>query len=276
MPQQMTDRFNLYRFKVDLILGRGGSGVVYRAMDPNTGQPVAVKLFHENFFSNRAQVKDLAKSVQKFREFKHPNVVHIRELIEGEEGTCMVMEYVDGPDLRWYVEQRPWNLKERLVICAQICNGLQYIHDQGFTHHDLKPANILFTRKGQVKITDYSLSRERLFGLLNTMTDQITPMYVAPELVKREKATPRSDIYSLGITFYLLFTGELPFKVDTLQKLYHCHLHVVPEHPSNVTRRCSRQLGDIIMKMIEKDPDRRFENCDQLRIKLAAIGESRI
>jgi len=158
-----------------------------------------------------------------------------------------------------------------------MCNGLQYIHDQGFVHHDIKPANILFTRKGVAKLTDYSLAREKLFNLLDTgLKEQVTPMYVPPEIIRGERATARSDIYSLGASFYLMFAGRVPFLVDSLQRLYECHLKVMPDHPSDVNPRCPRELGDIIMRMMNKEPDKRFENCDELRIRMSDIGRSRI
>ncbi len=275
--QELPDRLKLYHFKLDLLLGRGGTGTVYRGIDTQKGEVVAVKLFHANFFKNRGQVRDFAKSVERFKEFKHHNVMQVFDFIDGEEGLCMTMEFVDGPDLRWYIENRPWNLQERLVIIAQICNGLQYIHDQGFTHHDLKPANILFTRKGMAKLSDYSLCREKFFSLFDSgLAEQITPMYVSPEIIKREKATSKSDIYSLGITLYLMFAGKVPFEVDSLQKLYYCHVNTDPVHPTLVNRKCPHALGDIIMKMIAKNPAERFESCDQLRIVLADVGRPRI
>jgi serine/threonine-protein kinase len=263
------DRGKVYRFKIDQLLGKGGTGTVYRAIDTVNGQVVAIKVFHSNFFRNRLHQRDFAHSVTHFRKFNHPNVVRILEYISGEEGDCLVEEYVDGPDLKWYIENRPWNLQERLVIAAQICNGLQYIHEQGFTHHDLKPANILFTRKGLVKITDYSL-------FSGGLSEQVTPMYIAPELIQKQKATPQSDIYSLGVTFYLFFTGRLPFEVDTLQKLYICHLRVIPLHPTVVNPQVPQVLGDIIMRMIDKKPENRFPDADMLRITLSEVGRSRI
>lgn len=271
------DRLQLYRFRLDLMLGRGGTGVVYRGLDTASGEIVAVKLFHANFFRSKMHVRDLAKSVTRFQAFNHHNVVRIREFIAGEEGNCLVEEYIDGPDLKWYLENRRWNLQERMVIVAQICNGLQYLHDQGFLHHDLKPANILFTRKGVAKLTDYSLSRDKLFNFLDTgLKEQVTPMYVSPEVIRGEKATAQSDIYSLGVTLYLVFTEKIPFPVDNLKQLYECHLRVMPTHPHDANPKCPRELGDVIMKMMDKDPAKRFENCDQLRIKLSSIGRSRI
>jgi eukaryotic-like serine/threonine-protein kinase len=277
VQHELPDRLQLYRFKIDRLLGRGGTGTVYRGIDMESGQFVAVKHFHANFFRNRSHIRDLAKSVATFKKFDHLNVVRIFEFIDGEEGPCIVQEYIDGPDLRWYTENRPWNLQERMVVVAQICNGLQYLHDQGFTHHDLKPANILFTRQGTAKLTDYSLSRGKLFSLLDSgLKEQVTPMYVSPEVINGQKATPQSDIYSLGVTLYLMFAGKVPFEVDTLDKLYRCHVQLLPLPPQDVNSKCPRELGEIIMKMMAKAPKDRYETCDELRIRLSSIGRSRI
>ncbi len=274
---ESPDRFKLYHFRIDQLLGKGGSGKVYRAIDPNTGAVLAIKLFHSTYFRNRLHVREFAKSVNRFKKFSHGNVVHIYDFISGDEGDCLIQEYVDGPDMRWYIANRPWNLQERLVIAAQVCNGLQYIHEQGFIHHDLKPGNLLFTRKGVLKITDYSLARQSLLSLFGgSLVEQVTPGYVAPEIIKKEKATRQSDIYSLGITFYQLFTGRLPFVADSLPKLYHLHLHVVADHPTAINPECPQALGDIIMRMIDKNPANRFQDADQLRITLSDVGRSRI
>lgn len=272
------DRPQLYGYKLELALGRGGTGTVYRAIDLKSGDVVAVKLFRANFFRNPMHMRDLAKTVKKFRKFNHDNVVGIREFLSGEEGECVVMEYIDGPDLKWYLANRPWDLRERLVIVAQICNGLAYIHDKGFMHHDLKPANILFTRRGQAKLCDFSLcGTSYLLSLFDSgVHEQITPMYVAPEIIRKEKAGHLSDIYSLGVLLYLLFTERVPFEVDDLQKLYLCHLQSKPLHPSMVYPACPHDLGDIIMNLLDKDPSKRLPNADQIRIALAGIGQSRI
>jgi len=108
------------------------------------------------------------------------------------------------------------------------------------------------------------------------MHDQVTPMYVAPEFIRKDKVTAQSDQYSLGIAMYVMFAGRVPFEVDSLQKLYECHLVVVPEHPTTVDRRCPQDLGDIVMRLLEKDPEKRYKDCDELRIALADIGKSRI
>jgi len=268
----------LYHYKLQRILGEGGTGRVYLGIDMNKGAPAAIKLFHENFFRNRLHVRDLAKSITKYKRFKHNNVVQIFDFIDGPEGRCLVMEYVDGPSLKWYLLNRPYKLNERINICLQICQGMQYLHDKGCIHHDFKPANVLFTRTGIVKIVDFSLYGSTfLLELIDrNVGEQITPMFVAPEFIRKEKITPQSDIYSMGITFYMLFTEKVPFPVDNLRKLYQCHLAVMPEHPSLVNPACPTTLGDLIMKMIAKRPEARFADCDQLSIALTQMSRSRI
>lgn len=276
--QFMPDIPQLYHYKLQRILGEGGSGRVYLAIDNKKGEAAAIKLFHENFFRNRLHVRDLAKSVTKFKRFKHNNVVQILDFLDGDEGRCMVMEYVDGPSLKWYILNRPFKLSERIGICIQICQGMQYLHDKGCIHHDFKPANVLFTRTGTVKIADFSLyGSSFLLELVDrNVGEQITPMFVAPEFIRKEKITPLGDQYSMGVTFYMLFTEKVPFMVDNLRKLYQCHLALMPDHPSLVNPQCPTPLGDIIMKMMHKRPEGRFADCDQLSVALTQLLQSRI
>jgi eukaryotic-like serine/threonine-protein kinase len=276
----IPDRAKLYHYKLDRILGEGGTGRVYRGIDTVKGEVVAVKRFKENFFRNALHLRDLRKSVKKYKSFNHVNIVRIFDFLDSDpaDGICMVMEYVDGPNLKWYILNRPWNLQERLTVTVQICNGLQYLHDNGVIHHDFKPANVLFTRRGVAKVADFSLYGNtlllELFGA--GMGEQITPMFVAPEIIRKEHVTAAADQYSLGITLYMMFAERMPFVVDNIQKLYQCHLRFVPDHPSTVNTKCPRQLGDIIMKLLEKRPENRFKDCDELRIALSGIGRSRI
>jgi serine/threonine-protein kinase len=266
--QFLPDIPKLYQFKLERVLGQGGTGKVYLGIDTKKGEAVAVKLFNESFFRNYLHVRDLAKSVAKFRRFKHVNCVQIFDFIDGPEGRCMIMEYVDGANLRWYILNRPWNLQERLNICMQICQGMQYLHDKGCVHHDFKPSNVLFTRAGVVKVADFSLyGSSFLLELMDrSVGEQITPMFVAPEFIRKEKINAAGDQYSMGITF----------SVDNLGTLYQCHLTVVPDHPSLVNPKCPTPLGDIVMRLLQKRPEKRFADCDELRIALSQIGRSRI
>lgn len=272
------DRAKLYHFKLDRILGKGGTGVVYRGIDTQEGRVVAVKLFRGSFFRNRLHLRDLVRAVKKFKTMQHPNITQIFDFIDGKEGRCMIMEYVDGPNLKWYLVNRPWNLQERLIIVAQLCNGLQYLHENDCIHYDFKPANVLFTRRGLAKVADFSLyGSSFLLELFDKSAgEQVTPMFVAPEYLRKERVNAQADQYALGVTMYMMFADRVPFPVDNLQQLYRCHLQVMPLHPSEVNPKCPRELGDIIMRLMDKKPEKRFNDCDEVRIALADIGKSRI
>lgn len=276
-PKQPSQS-ELIGYKLKLEMGRGGSGTVFQGIHPETGQVVALKRFHTSFFRSKAHVKEMVKTVKRLKKLDHPNVVKIVDFVSEEDDNVLILEFVDGPDLKWYIENRPYQLQERVVILAQICNGMGYLHDQKLIHHDLKPANVLFTRRGQVKICDFSLSGGG--GLLNFLdqgiSEQLTPMFAAPELVRKEKATRLTDMYALGVMMYLMFTQKVPFEVDNLQKLYACHLNQTPFHPTDVFDVVPRNLGNIIMRLMAKDPKERFQDCQELRIALADIGQSRI
>ena len=273
------DRSKLYHYKLDRILGKGGTGIVYRGIDTQKGEVVAIKRFNENFFRSPLHLRDMKKSIKKYIKFDHPNVVKVKTILDKDEddGVCLVMEYIDGANLSWYLHNRNYLLPERVGICTQLCNGLQYLHDKKCVHHDFKPSNVLFTRKGQAKIADYSLfGSSMLVEMMGGIAEQVTPLFVAPEFIRKEKITHKADLYSLGITMYMLFTERLPFNVDSVQALYQCHLRVVPEHPSTVNPVCPQPLGDLIMNLVQKNPARRVESCDEVRIALSNIGRSRI
>ena len=278
MDQFTPDRPTIYHYKLDRILGEGGTGRVYRGIDTKKGEVVAIKLFRENFIRNKLHLRDLVKSIKRFRKFDHPNIVNVYDFIDKGDGRCMVMEYIDGPDLKWYLANRPWNLQERIGIASQICSGLQYLHDRKVIHHDIKPANILFTRTGTAKLADFSLyGSSLLLELIDKGAgEQITPMYVPPEIIRSDAPSPQSDQYSLGVTLYLMFAEQVPFAVDNLQRLYQCHLSVEPEHPSKVNPKCPQALGDIIIRTLAKHPEERFPDCDMLRIAMSKLGQSRI
>lgn len=286
-PERFTDenrtpdRPRLYHFKLDRILGRGGTGVVYRGIDQQKGEAFAIKRFHENFFRNAMHIRDLKGSLKKFKKLDHINVVKIYDFLDSEpqsEGYCMVMEYVDGPNLNWYLKNQPFKLQERVNIAQQLCSGLQYLHDQGCVHHDFKPANVLFTRRGVAKVADYSLygSSFLLELLSGKVAEQVTPMFVAPEIIRREKPTDKVDQYALGVTLYMLFAERFPYVADNLPKLYQMHLSYTPIHPHEHNPACPQAIGDIVMKLLAKRPEQRFGDCDQVRIGLSRAGASRI
>src|ERR1035437_5873099 len=199
------------RYRIIALLGKGGMGEVYRADDLTLGQPVALKFLPDEAARDESLVERFKNEVRIARRVSHPNVCRVYDVGDMEGHTFFTMEYVDGEDLASLL-RRIGRLPEdkALDIARQLCAGLAAAHTKGVLHRDLKPANIMLDGRGQVVITDFGLA---------ALTDQVpgaevrsgTPAYMAPEQLAGKEVSTRSDIYSLGLVLYEVFTGKRAF-----------------------------------------------------------------
>jgi serine/threonine protein kinase len=197
-------------------LGQGGMGVVYKARQRQLDRIVAVKLLPPSVGEDPAFAERFTREAQALARLNHPNIVQVHDFGRTEEYFYFVMEYVDGVNLRTLIRDHKLEPQAALKIVPQICEALQFAHDEGIVHRDIKPENILVDKKGRVKIADFGLAK--LLGraaddLSLTGTGQLmgTLGYMAPEqLQQAHKVDHRADIYSLGVVFYEMLTGELP------------------------------------------------------------------
>jgi hypothetical protein len=196
------------RYRIVTLLGRGGMGEVYRADDLLLRQPVAMKFLPRAATSNEFALSQFLNEVRVAREVSHPNVCRVYDIGEAEGLTFLTMEYVDGEDLARLLRRIGKLPREKaLDVARKLCAGLAAAHDKGVIHRDLKPANVMLDGKGQVRIADFGLA------VLAEHADDVqsgTPVYMAPEQRAGREVTVRSDIYSLGVVVYELFTGERP------------------------------------------------------------------
>src|SRR4051794_11965126 len=191
------------RFRIVAPLGRGGMGEVYRADDLRLGQPVALKFLPEDVDHDPARLTQLHAEVRMARQVSHPNVCRVYDVGEFEGHTFLSMEYVDGEDLALLLRRIGRFPQDRAIeLSRQICAGLAAAHDRGVVHRDLKPANIMLDANGRIRITDFGLA-----GAAGEVLRAGTPAYMAPEQLSGAEVTARSDIYSLGLVLYELFTG---------------------------------------------------------------------
>src|SRR5215510_10252636 len=199
------------RYRILSLLGRGGMGEVYRADDLRLGQPVALKFLPENIGRDPVRLAQFHNEVRTARHVSHPNVCRVYDIGEIEGELFLTMEYVDGEDLASLL-RRIGRLPEdkALEIARQLCAGLQAAHDEGVLHRDLKPANVMIDGRGRAKITDFGLAGAT--GGISGHEAQVgTPQYMAPEQVTGRELSERTDIYSLGLVLYELFTGKRAF-----------------------------------------------------------------
>jgi serine/threonine protein kinase len=202
--------------EIESLLGQGGMGVVYRARQKGLERTVALKVLPAKAGRDPAFAERFAREARALASLNHPNITTVFDFGKAGEHYFLSMEFVDGVNLRQLLQNQKVAPKQALQIIAQICDALQYAHDQGIVHRDIKPENILLDRKGNLKITDFGLAKmlgrqDGLTGL--TMTHQVmgTPHYMAPEQVEHPMDVDhRADIFSLGVVFYELLTGELP------------------------------------------------------------------
>ena len=247
------------------LLGAGGMGAVYQARQPALDRWVALKVLPAGGGGGPAFEERFNREARALARLNHPNIVTVHEF--GRAGTLhyFIMEYVDGPNLRQLERSGQLTAREALQIIPQICDALQYAHDQGVVHRDIKPENVLVDRRGRVKIADFGLAR--ILGrdqdaVRLTVEGQVmgTPHYMAPEQLARPLTVDhRADIYSLGVVFYEMLTGELPLG------------HFEP--PSRKVEVDVR-LDEVVLRALENDPVRRFQKASEVRTRVETIAES--
>src|SRR6201993_2561477 len=211
------------RYRIIALLGKGGMGEVYRADDLTLGQAVAMKFLPEEATTHEGMLERFKNEVRIARRISHPNVCRVYDVGDVDGATFFTMEYVDGEDLASLLRRIGRLPPDKAVeIARQICAGLAAAHAKGVLHRDLKPANIMLDGRGQVVVTDFGLA---------ALADEIpgeeirngTPAYMAPEQLAGREVTALSDIYSLGLVLYEVFTGKRAFEASTLADLVRLH-----------------------------------------------------
>jgi Protein kinase domain len=271
------------RYRIVALLGRGGMGEVYRAEDLKLGNVVALKFLPASLQKDAAALSGFHAEVRNARQVSHPNVCRVYDIGEVNGQHFLTMEYIDGEDLASLLRRIGRLPADKALETAhQICAGLAAAHDCGLLHRDLKPANIMLDGRGRVRITDFglALSNEDATGRNETAG---TPAYMAPEQIGRGEASVRSDIYSLGLVFYELFTGRLPYQASTPVEWRRAHLESSPRTPSSLVKDIDPVVATAILRCLEKDPAKRpasvrqvaaaFPGGDPLAAALAA-GET--
>jgi serine/threonine-protein kinase len=241
------------RYRVIGLLGKGGMGEVYRADDLKLGQPVALKFLPEALEQDEGRLQRFLNEVRVARQVSHPNVCRVYDIGEHEGQHYLSMEFVDGEDLASLI-RRIGRLSDdkALQIARQICAGLAGAHAKGIIHRDLKPANVMIDGRGHVRITDFGLAG-LVAGFTGAEIRVGTPAYMSPEQLTGREVTPRSDIYSLGLVLYELFTGKAAFDAPTLAELTRRQQETMPSTPSTLVPGFDPAVERVILRCLEKD-----------------------
>ncbi|MDP2309615.1 MAG: protein kinase [Pseudomonadota bacterium] len=257
-------------------LGVGGMAMVYRADGPSG--PVAVKILHQNRI-NADEVKRFRREYVTLERLRHPNVVRVIDT--GEEGgfPWIAMELVDGTDLgtlleRWQADPPKDRFAHVEALFIELCDALAYVHEQGIVHRDLKPGNVLVGSDGHARLTDFGVVKDPdAFPTGLTLAGRLvgTVAFMAPEQITGESPDTRADLYSLGALLYVMLTGRRPIQADSIAGYLARHLTETPRAPSDVDPRVPQRLEQVCMRLLQKDPSRRFASARQV---IAALGET--
>lgn len=254
-------------------LGKGGMGEVWKVLDQRSGNEVAVKLLFPN--SDEETIARQRQEASALAALSHPNVVALIESIEHEGQHLLLMELLEGGNLQKWMDRRP-DLAEILTVFAQICDGLEYIHDRGLVHRDLKPGNILFRRDGVPKIADLGLVRRmgNRSSLTQTGVMMGTAAYVSPEQILSTRETgPAGDLYSLGVTLFEALTGRWPFVHDSDFELLQAHLREPAPSVRHFCPDLPPALDLLLRRLLEKEPGMRPRTAGQVRqVLLGVLG----
>ena len=257
------------RYKIVRELGRGAMGVVYHAIDPNIGRPVAIKTIQLANVRNPGEQERLRERL--FREARsagmlsHPSIVTIYDVEQQDEMAFIAMEYVDGPTLDQLLSApRPIEPERMFRLLAQTAAALDYAHQKGIVHRDIKPANIMIAADGTAKITDFGIAKITTSEQL-TMTGSIvgTPHYMSPEQVQGQPVDGRSDQFSLAVIAYEMLTGEKPYTGEHLTTVVYKIVAEEPVPPHTLNATLVGPIEDVLYKGLAKKPGGRFATCHE-------------
>jgi eukaryotic-like serine/threonine-protein kinase len=253
-------------------LGEGGMGVVYKAEDTKLKRTVALKFLHPEALESPEHKTRFLHEAQAAAALAHPNVCTIYEIDEVDGRSFIAMEFVEGLSVKQKIEARPLKLEEALDIAIQVAEGLQAAHEQGVVHRDIKPSNLIVTSRSQVKIMDFGLAQliERT-RITETGTKMGTPAYMSPEQVQGEAVDRRTDVWSLGVLFYEMVSGRLPFKGDREAAVAYAVLHQEPEPLTALRSGLPLELDRVVQKALAKSPQGRYQHAEEMIVDLRGV-----
>ncbi len=261
-PGTLAEQFP--QLEVLELLGQGGMGAVYKARQRQLDRLVALKVLPPQVGPTEAFAERFTREARSLARLSHPGIVMVYDFGHTHAGLYyFIMEFVDGTDLRHVIRSGQLSPAEALSIVPQICEALQYAHEEGVVHRDIKPENIMLNKKGQIKITDFGLAKlldqpATVYTLTQAGQRMGTPHYMAPEQIEHPHLVDhRADIYSLGVVFYEMLTGELP-------------LGRFP--PPSRKVHVDVRLDEVVLKTLEKEPERRYQHASEVKIDVETIS----
>lgn len=258
----------LANFRVERLLGQGGMATVYFGQDIKLHRQVAIKVLDKRYRKHPAYASRFVAEARMMAKWRHENIIQIFYADDAQGMSYYVMDYVDGEDLSaildsYHYQHKLMPQEDVLRIAKAVANALDYAHAQGVIHRDVKPSNILLSKDGRVLLGDFGMALEVRDGSQGNAFG--TPHYISPEQARRSAdALPQSDIYSLGVILYEMLTGKVPFDDSTSEEIALKHIAQAPMSPSKVNTSLSKEIENVLLKVLEKNAKNRYQSGAQL------------
>src|SRR6266576_5908780 len=273
----------LRNYRITEKLGAGGQAAVYKATDAKLGRTVVIKVLPQELTSKEANLKRFEREARLASSLVHPNICTIFDLDEEEGVHFIVMQHVDGRNVRQLVNGRPLELRTTLLIALQVADALAAAHARGIVHRDVKSGNIMVTPSGQVKVLDFGLAKlldeteAASTGMHRTELTEVgvpygTATYAAPEQARGDRVDKRADVFSLGVLLYEMLTGTWPFRGKTTIDVRHAVLHDAPRPISELRKEpLPLRLQQILDRCMAKEPRDRYQKMEEVRDDLRGV-----
>ena len=275
------------RYELTKLIGSGGMADVYVAQDTVLGRKVAIKVLNEELAANKKFSQRFKQEAKASSSMDHPNIVSVLDAGETTEtspdGTkhtyaYLVMEYVDGLELSKLVARGPLKVPEAIRVTKELLSAVEFAHNKGIVHRDIKPDNIMLTRQGKVKVLDFGIARavaETFDDIATTTSILGTAAYFSPEQAQGQKVDIRTDLYAVGIVLFEMLTGKVPFTGDTAVAVAHQHIHAHPPAPSSLNPKVSLALDQVVFTALAKDKADRFQTTAEFGRELRAAENAK-
>lgn len=266
------------RYQLEDFVEKGGMATVYRAKDLMLERDVAIKVLREDYSRDPAFRERFRQEAKAAANLSHSNIVTVHDFGFDDEHLFIVMEYVPGTNLNVLIKEKgKYSIQEGIPLLVQACKGLGYAHRAGLVHCDIKPHNFLVTPDGHLKVTDFGIARALASIKADEERDIVwgSPQFFSPEQAAGKSPSPASDVYSLGVIMYQMFTGQLPFLARSSKELREQHQHNHAQPPIELNSEIPAALNEIILKVLSKEPSARYRTADQLgRVLLSMDANS--
>lgn len=275
----MTGKLYGERYEITGPIATGGMSEVFMARDHLLNRVVAVKVLDSALSRDRTFIERFRREAQAAASLNDPHIVSIFDWGANNGDHYIVMEYVEGKNLRDLITtEGPLTLERAAEIASDVCSALEVAHSKGIVHRDVKPANIAITPKGQTKVMDFGIARAVMDGETVTQAGTVigTANYLSPEQAQGLPVDARSDVYSTGVVLYEMLTQQVPFRADTAVAIAYKHVKEDPLPPSAINSEVTPPLDAVVMKALAKNPDNRYQSAEEMRRDLGRVlrGES--